>query len=30
MEKEFLIATDRNYHETMVAIFELMNKGEVT
>ncbi|MES2107513.1 MAG: helix-turn-helix domain-containing protein [Bacteroidota bacterium] len=29
MEKEFLIATDRNYHETMVAIFELMNKGEV-
>lgn len=28
MEKEFLIATDKNYHETMIAIYELMNKGE--
>ena len=28
MEKEFLIATDKNYHETMITIFELMNKGE--
>ena len=28
MEKKFLIATDKNHHETMVAIFELMNKGE--
>ena len=27
MEKEFLIATDKNYHETMVAIYELMNTG---
>jgi HTH-type transcriptional regulator/antitoxin HigA len=28
MEKEFLISTDKNYHETMIAIYELMNKGE--
>jgi HTH-type transcriptional regulator/antitoxin HigA len=28
MEKEFLIASDKNYHETMIAIYELMNKGE--
>lgn len=28
MEREFLITTDKNYHETMVAIFDLMNKGE--
>jgi HTH-type transcriptional regulator/antitoxin HigA len=28
MEKEFLIATDKNYHETMIAIYEMMNKGE--
>lgn len=28
MEEKFLISTDKNYHETMIAIFELMNKGE--
>jgi HTH-type transcriptional regulator/antitoxin HigA len=28
MEKEFLITTDKNYHETMVVIYEIMNKGE--
>jgi antitoxin component HigA of HigAB toxin-antitoxin module len=28
MEKQFLIETDKNYHETMVEIYELMNKGE--
>jgi HTH-type transcriptional regulator/antitoxin HigA len=28
MTKEFLIATDKDYHETMIAIYELMNKGE--
>jgi len=28
MESNFLIATDKNYHETMIAIYELMNKGE--
>ncbi len=28
MDKEFLIATDKNYHEAMIAIFELMNRGE--
>jgi antitoxin component HigA of HigAB toxin-antitoxin module len=28
MEKEFLILTDKDYHETMIAICELMNKGE--
>jgi HTH-type transcriptional regulator/antitoxin HigA len=28
MEKEFLILTDKDYHETMIAIYELMNKGE--
>jgi HTH-type transcriptional regulator/antitoxin HigA len=28
MEKQFLIATDKNYHETMIAIYELMNRGE--
>jgi len=28
MEKEFLIETDKNYHETMIEIYELMNKGE--
>jgi antitoxin component HigA of HigAB toxin-antitoxin module len=28
MENEFLITTDKNYHETMVTILDLMNKGE--
>jgi antitoxin component HigA of HigAB toxin-antitoxin module len=28
MEKEFLILTDKDYHQTMIAIYELMNKGE--
>jgi HTH-type transcriptional regulator/antitoxin HigA len=28
MGKEFLISTDKNYHETMVTILELMNRGE--
>lgn len=28
MEKVFIIATDKVYHETMIAIYELMNKGE--
>ncbi|MDB4918118.1 helix-turn-helix transcriptional regulator [Mucilaginibacter sp.] len=28
MEEKFLISTDKSYHETMIAIFELMNKGE--
>ena len=28
MEEEFLIATDKDYQETMIAIYELMNKGE--
>jgi HTH-type transcriptional regulator / antitoxin HigA len=28
MEKEFFIATDKEYYETMIAIYELMNKGE--
>ncbi|HEY5327147.1 MAG TPA: helix-turn-helix transcriptional regulator [Mucilaginibacter sp.] len=28
MGKEFLISTDKSYHETMIAIYELMNKGE--
>lgn len=28
MESDFLITTDKNYHETMIAIYELMNKGE--
>ena len=28
MEEKFLIADDKNYHETMVAIYELMNKGD--
>jgi HTH-type transcriptional regulator/antitoxin HigA len=28
MEKEFLIPTDKDYHETMITIYELMNKGE--
>lgn len=25
---EFLILTDKDYHETMIAVYELMNKGE--
>lgn len=29
MEKEFLIATDKKYHETMISIYDLMNKGEI-
>jgi len=28
MEKVFLIPTDRDYHQTMIDIYELMNKGE--
>jgi HTH-type transcriptional regulator / antitoxin HigA len=28
MEKEFIMETDKNYHETMIAIYDLMNKGE--
>jgi len=28
MEKEFSIGTNKIYHETMIAIYELMNKGE--
>jgi HTH-type transcriptional regulator/antitoxin HigA len=28
MENQFLIETDKNYHETMIEIYELMNKGE--
>jgi HTH-type transcriptional regulator/antitoxin HigA len=28
MKKTFFIETDKNYHETMVAIYDLMNKGE--
>jgi antitoxin component HigA of HigAB toxin-antitoxin module len=28
MEKRFLIETGKNYHETMIEIYELMNKGE--
>jgi HTH-type transcriptional regulator/antitoxin HigA len=28
MEKEFLISTDKDYHQTMIDIYELMNKGE--
>jgi antitoxin component HigA of HigAB toxin-antitoxin module len=28
MEMEFLILTDKDYHETMIAVYELMNKGE--
>jgi HTH-type transcriptional regulator/antitoxin HigA len=28
MEKIFLIDTDKSYHETMIAIYELMSKGE--
>ncbi len=28
MEKEKLTITDKSYHETMVAIYELMDKGE--
>ncbi len=28
MEKVFIISTDKNYNETMMAIYELMNKGE--
>jgi len=29
METEFLIDTDKKYHETMIEIYELMNKGEM-
>ena len=28
MKKEFLISSKKQYHETMAAIYELMNKGE--
>jgi len=28
MEKRFAITSDENYRETMIAIYELMNKGE--
>lgn len=28
MEKEYLIDTEKNYHEMMIAIYDLMNKGE--
>jgi len=28
MKKQFVITTDKDYHETMIAIYELMNKGE--
>jgi antitoxin component HigA of HigAB toxin-antitoxin module len=28
MEKKFVIETDKSYHETMIAVYELMNKGE--
>ena len=29
MGKEFFIKDDKSYHETMIAIYELMNKGEI-
>ena len=28
MSKVFSIANDKDYHEMMIAIYELMNKGE--
>jgi HTH-type transcriptional regulator/antitoxin HigA len=28
MKKQFVIITDKDYHETMIAIYEMMNKGE--
>jgi hypothetical protein len=28
MEKDMLTMTDKSYHETMVEIYELMDKGE--
>lgn len=28
MENGFLISSDKNYHEIMIAVYELMNKGE--
>jgi HTH-type transcriptional regulator/antitoxin HigA len=28
MERVSLITTDKQYHQTMVTIYELMNKGE--
>jgi HTH-type transcriptional regulator / antitoxin HigA len=28
MGKQFFIATDKDYHEAMIAIYDLMNKGE--
>ena len=28
MEKDFLIPDEKTYHETMLIIYELMNKGE--
>jgi antitoxin component HigA of HigAB toxin-antitoxin module len=29
METEFLIDTGKKYHETMIEIYELMNRGEI-
>jgi len=28
VKKEFLILTDEDYHQTMIDIYDLMNKGE--